>query len=216
MNPITGELAWRHRFPGEPTSARINDSQVVVRHGNRKLSLVDLSTGERTDFEADTPFPKGKYSVAVTRRHVVLVSTGKDVAFARSGTQAVDNEVRVFDRETGKELWKRETKNARLSTTRFHWLPILVLMENSETTEFERIGSVDVWDTVLLDMNTGKELASQSMSTRLNRSVVSVDPARHLIEILTASRRYRFSARRPQGENKELKPAATADESADK
>ncbi len=198
VSPTTGDVLWRHRFSGEPTSARVNDSQIVVRHGNRKLTLIDLASGETTDFEASTPFVKGEYSVAVTAHHVLMVNTGEEVTFSRSASQAIEKEVRVFGRGTGEEIWNRETKSAKIATRWLHWMPVLVLMENNQTTNFDRIGALDVWDTVLLDVATGKELISQSMSTRVNRSEVFVDYARRFIEIVTASRRYRFDAKQRQ------------------
>jgi len=198
VDPTTGDVSWRHRFSGEPTSARVNDSQIVVRHGNRKLTLIDLASGETTEFEASTPFPKGQYSVAVTARHVLMVNTGEEVTLSRSASQAVEKEVRVFDRRTGEQIWNRGTKNAKVATRWLQWMPVLVLMENSQTTNFDRIGALDVWDTVLLDVATGKELISQSMSTRVNRSEVLVDYARRFIEIATASRRYRFDTKQPR------------------
>lgn len=198
VNPLTGELAWRHRFSGEPDSARVNDSQIVVRHGNRKVSLIDLPSGEKTDFEASSPFTKGEYSAAVTDRHVVMVHTGDDVTFSRSTAQVIEKEIRAFDRASAEEAWMRQTNKARVSTRSLQWMPIVVLMDNRRERSFPRIGTLEIWDTLLLDAATGKELISQSMSTRLNRAEVFVDHVRHFIEIATASRRYRFDAKLPR------------------
>lgn len=201
-DPIRKSDVWKVKLNRDSRVAVTGERELVVSSG-ADLQIIDMTSGEVTSISAALPADAEFQFVATTANEVFLAATNDEPAMSITEFE-LNGRLIAFDRPAGTKKWERQVRDGVLSVTFFQHQPGLVLKENQREASRQML-----FDVVLLDRNTGRELSRTTGGGRGSSSLVtSFEPATNSIEVgIASSRRVRFvgvpaEAGDPEGQEK--------------
>ena len=158
----TGKAQWEREFLVSAKLANVSDRQLAVFEHNGRFTILDVESG-KIEVTADTKVEQAVLAISVIKtpdQYVLFTSTPRtDQTVLRvDGTtnfqQPVHGPAFGFDRNTGKQIWKRAIDHQSLDIDQPRDLPLLVLSARIQRRN-QAIYSTEV-NVILLDPRNGK------------------------------------------------------------
>ncbi|MFK7821034.1 MAG: PQQ-binding-like beta-propeller repeat protein, partial [Planctomycetaceae bacterium] len=185
-DPVRKVDVWSMKLDRLSRVALTGERQIVFTEEDGTISLVNVVSGEVSEFESDLDFDSENILMATDadRLYVASLNSGSSGKIVE---QDLDGTLTVFGREAGKKLWDRKVSKGSLGLSFFRSQPVLLLSENqAEVGE----NGTKVQDLFLIEPNTGKVAKSITFGSRYSSGLNSrFEPDRNFIELAVGTNR---------------------------
>jgi len=195
FQPGTPKLPWTLDFPRNTRFSIFNQHMLAVFTPGGELQTVDLRTGVASTLgtipQEDLKKNHDLY-LAADNSHYYFVTNApvRNSISVSAPSVPVNGTLYVFDRQSGKQIWKQSFEKKHLVIDEQNPLPVVLLV--SRDYQRTRNRPNNMIHLIVLDKPTGKELLDWQAPTDSNIRNINVDYQQKMLEIQTYSARIRL------------------------